>query len=140
MSERAVTLELPNCQATSGIAVVIERTLPARVARAAAIWGALWGAMLVCVFIPVLHFVLVPSLLLLGPIMGVLRVREAESLQAVRGRCPRCLLDRTFAASGRFKDGQGVHCDGCGNEILLRIQARAAISASPTATPTATSA
>ena len=122
MQERPVTLELANCPSTKAVAVVVERSLGARVLRAAAIWGALWGALLVCIFIPLLHFVLVPTLLVLGPVMAVLRLRETTSLQAVRGACPRCLAERTYQTSGRYKDGFRLHCDGCGNELTLRAQ------------------
>lgn len=120
MIERPVTLELPNCTPTPALALVVERSLPTRVARAALIWGALWGAMVVCVFIPVLHFVLVPSLLVAGPVMGILRLRESASLAGLRGACPRCGVIRSFNASGRFKDGREVHCDGCGNGMVVR--------------------
>ena len=120
MSEWPIRLELPNCTSTSGVAVTIERTLAGRVVRAATALAGLWGAAFVCVFIPLLHFVLVPTLLLLGPVMAALRLREKVSFKAVRGACPRCLLDRTFEASGRFRDGGGLHCDGCGNEIIVR--------------------
>lgn len=122
MSERAVRLELPNCAGTQGVAVTVERTLAGRVARATIMLGALWGAALLCVFIPLLHFVLVPTLLLLGPVLAFARVREAVSLRAVRGACPRCQVERTFPGSGRFRDGCGLHCDGCGNDIALRTE------------------
>ncbi|MCC7111896.1 MAG: hypothetical protein IT382_21555 [Deltaproteobacteria bacterium] len=121
MSERPVTLELPNCAPTHAQASIVERSPASRLARAALIWGALWGAMFVCIFIPVLHFVLVPSLLVLGPVMGILRLREGVSLVGLRGSCPRCGVPRSFTASGRFKDGREIHCDGCGNGMVLRL-------------------
>ncbi|OGQ23978.1 MAG: hypothetical protein A2138_11860 [Deltaproteobacteria bacterium RBG_16_71_12] len=120
MAEHAVTLSLPNCQDTSAVAVIVERALPARALRASVALAGTWGAALVCVFVPLLHFVLVPSLLLVGLVVAALRLTERRTLQAVRGACPRCAVDRTFEASGRFKDGRALHCDGCGNDITIR--------------------
>ncbi|MCC7071390.1 MAG: hypothetical protein IT383_08710 [Deltaproteobacteria bacterium] len=123
MAERPVTLRLPNCADTSAVAVVVERALPSRALRAGVALAGLWGAGLVCVFIPVLHFVLVPTLAILGPVIAVLRLTERVSLVEVRGACPRCLVARRFEASGRFKDGRALHCDGCGNDIDVRVDA-----------------
>lgn len=121
MSERAVSLEIPHFAPTSGVVVLVERNLAGRATRAVTALGALWLAALLCVFIPLLHFVLVPSLLLAGPIVAFLRLREDVSLAAVRGPCPRCQLVRTFEGSGRFRDGCHLHCDGCGRSITLRL-------------------
>jgi hypothetical protein len=131
MSEHAVSLEIPHFTPTRGVVILVERTMVGRATRAARALGALWLAALVCVFIPLLHFVLVPSLLLAGPIVAFLRLREDVSLAAVRGACPRCQVDRTFEGSGRFRDGRHLHCDGCGRSITLRLQGDVPPSASP---------
>lgn len=123
MVERPVTLALPNCAATSAVAVVVERGVPSRLVRAGVMLASLWGAALVCVFIPVLHFVLVPTLAILGPVFAVLRLTERVSLVEVRGACPRCQVERRFEASGRFRDGRAIHCDGCGNDVTVRCSA-----------------
>ncbi len=122
MVERPVTLSLPNCADTNAVAIVVERAPPARVVRAGVALAFLWGAALVCVFIPVLHFVLVPTLAILGPVIAVMRLLERVSLVAVRGPCPRCQVDRRFEASGRFRDGRALHCDGCGNDVTIRVK------------------
>ncbi|MBI1947315.1 MAG: hypothetical protein HYS27_16595 [Deltaproteobacteria bacterium] len=120
MIEREITLSLPNCADTSATATVVERSLAARLVRAGVALVSLWGAAAVCVFVPLLHFVLVPALFVLGPVVAALRLFERVSLVAVRGACPRCAVERVFHASGRFRDGRTLHCDGCGNDLALR--------------------
>lgn len=121
MPERAVTLSLPNCTDTRAVAVVVERSLPARALRAGVALAVLWGAALICVFIPLLHFVLVPTLLLAGIAVAALRLTERVSMLEVRGACPRCSVGRVFETSGRFRDRCALHCDGCGNAISVRL-------------------
>lgn len=129
MIERRVTLQLPNCAPTEAVATVVERSMAERAWRAAALWAALWGAMAVCIFIPLLHFVLVPTLLVLGPVLGLRRLGEAVTLVSVRGPCPRCLAPRSYQVSVRFRDGRAIHCDGCGNGMILRLDPGVAAAA-----------
>lgn len=74
----------------------------------------------VCLFVPVLHFVLVPSLLLAGVALAVTRLRAHRSLVQVEGACPRCNVARTRPASGRFRDGRKVHREECGAQLEVR--------------------
>jgi hypothetical protein len=122
MLERPIRIDLVGAPSTEGAALLIERTLVGRAGRAAGVWAGCWIAAAISIFIPLFHFILVPTLLLLGPLLGVLRLREDITLAGVRGTCPRCAVERHFSTSGRFKDGRGVHCDGCGS--TLRIRAR----------------
>ena len=76
----------------------------------------------VCVFIPLLHFILVPSLLIAGVVLGVSRLREDVTLATIEGACPRCRTPRTFVVGGRFTEGRAVHCDGCGNGFSVHMK------------------
>ncbi|RMH43626.1 MAG: hypothetical protein D6689_04580 [Deltaproteobacteria bacterium] len=62
----------------------------ARTRRAAAALGACWGLAVVAVFIPVAHFVLVPSLTIAGPIVAWLRARQRAVVLGGDGTCPAC--------------------------------------------------
>ena len=103
------------------VATVLRRSLPARVLRALLTALGLWAAGAFCVLIPLLHFVLVPGFAVAGLVMLVLRLREAESLVALRGECPECRAERDFPASGGARSGRQVHCDGCGSMLTLEL-------------------
>jgi hypothetical protein len=123
MSDRTETvrIDLTSCEPTTGKATLVENAPPTRFMRAAVITGACWAVALACVFIPLLHFVLVPTFVALGAILGVLRLREDVTLATVEGACPKCRTERTFVVGGRFTDGRAVHCDGCGNKFTVHM-------------------
>ncbi|MCA2976999.1 MAG: hypothetical protein INH41_07615 [Myxococcaceae bacterium] len=95
---------------------LIERT------RRAAMGLALcWSLAFASLFIPVVHFVAPPVLLLAGPIAFVVRFLTREALRQVRGVCPRCRAERVLPASGAPKPERNVFCEGCGNQLTLRL-------------------
>ena len=61
-----------------------------RMTRAAIRLGACWAAAGVTLFIPLVHFVLVPGFLLAGPIMAVSAYRSELARELARGICPVC--------------------------------------------------
>jgi hypothetical protein len=114
-----VSLELVGASAMTGEARIIDRSWPTRAGRALV---ALAGGALLAIplaFIPLMHFVLVPSCLFTGLLLAVLRLREDRSLVALSGACPRCRVERNFDVRGRFVSGRTVHCDGCGSAIYV---------------------
>jgi hypothetical protein len=92
-----------------------------RLRRAAMALALCWSLAGVTIIIPVVHFVAPPVLLLAGPIVFVWRVLTRESLKAVRGPCPRCRTDKVLPTSGAPKPETNVFCDGCGNQLTLRL-------------------
>jgi hypothetical protein len=62
-----------------------ERTL-----RALKALGITWGLAVAAVLIPLLHFVLVPLLLLAGPAVFVWIAGQEEMILGGRGTCPEC--------------------------------------------------
>jgi hypothetical protein len=119
-----VVLDLGSCAPTAGVATVIDRTPPARIGRAVLSLIGLWAGACVCVLIPLLHFVLVPGLLIAGIVLFAVRLREDCSLHSVTASCPRCAVERVYAPGGRFYDGRVFHCDGCGEQPRLTVQPR----------------
>src|SRR5262245_56775998 len=83
-------------------ATVLDQSPGQRVARTAAGLGICWGIALITLFIPVAHFILVPTFLTAGIVLAALRAREARRLLKVRGTCPRCGVEQEFKAGGRF--------------------------------------
>ena len=100
-------------------ATVISQTQAERLTRALGALGACWGLGLVALFIPVAHFILVPTLFTVGIVAAVRRGREARRLVNVRGTCPRCGVERQFEVGGRFGAERTFDCPECHN--ILRV-------------------
>ena len=61
-----------------------------RLLRALAALGLMWLLAVLAVAIPIAHFVLVPALLLAGPVVAWRRYRVTEQNERVTGDCPSC--------------------------------------------------
>jgi hypothetical protein len=83
-----------------------------------------WGVGLLCVLIPIAHFVLVPSFFILGIVMAITRFGEGASVVRVSGVCPRCAAPRVFEASGRLRGHLKVVCPECRNELDVAVVER----------------
>lgn len=100
-------------------AVVIEQTPPQRLGRTLAGLGMFWALALGGLFIPVAHFILVPTFVVTGIIVGLKRAREDRRLVQLRGACPRCGAAQEFKAGGRFATGCSVDCPKCHGTLTL---------------------
>ena len=89
-------------------------------ARRAA-FGLAFFWLLAGIFLPVppIHWVLVPTFLLAGPIVAAFRMSERTRLEGLKGSCPRCKVERTFPLSTRYSKKGSFSCDQCGNLIEL---------------------
>ncbi len=105
-------------------AVLIEQSPGQRFTRALAGLGLFWGLALGGLFIPVAHFVLVPTFVTAGIVMAAKRAREDRRLVLVRGSCPRCGVAQEFRPGGRFTSGRSIGCPQChGNLTLVTVPA-----------------
>lgn len=100
-------------------AVVIEQAPGARVGRVLAGLGMFWGLALASVFIPVAHFLLVPTFAVAGVVMAAVRAREDRRLIVLRGTCPRCGAPQELRPGGRFVDGRRLDCAACHGNLTL---------------------
>ena len=62
----------------------------ARLRRALKIGAIFWGIGIFCILIPVLHFVLVPAFMLLGPVVGYVIYQTEGMVLGGVGICPNC--------------------------------------------------
>jgi hypothetical protein len=92
-----------------------------RLGRAAGITAICWAAAGLAVFIPGVHFVAVPSLFVLGVILGARRLRDVMAVERVRGACPRCGATLDLPLSGRWLRQPRVDCPGCHGNLTLTI-------------------
>ena len=78
-----------------------------------------WGAMVVSVFIPIAHFVLVPSFFAAGIWQFVRRLRLHRLVRGAHGRCPDCGVEQDFELTAGPRFPQGVQCRACHRGLTL---------------------
>ncbi|MGH7579756.1 MAG: hypothetical protein ACREM9_06265 [Gemmatimonadales bacterium] len=122
MNTHAVTAALKGFGAPpTTAAVVVERLTPRRrLSRAAAVAGLGLAAAVIALPIPLVHFVLVPGSLLIGVILGGLRLAQREIFQSAEGPCPFCGTHQRLGLAGKtFRLPRRLHCGSCGRELDL---------------------
>lgn len=92
---------------------------PERVRRAIKGLATFWGAAIGSVFIPVAHFLLVPSFALYGAFTFFERLGTTQIVTAAEGTCPDCGKTQKLDTSGRWKVPRDVACRYC--QRALRI-------------------
>lgn len=86
----AVELISPDGKKASGEVTTEHWEAKERSKRALKIWGICWGIALFCVIIPILHFFLVPSFLLAGPIAAFFVYQQSDAVLGGKSTCPHC--------------------------------------------------
>jgi hypothetical protein len=94
-----------------------------RTRRALLTWLAAWGLAIVAVFLPVLHFVLVPLLVVGGPLLALSRLRERVSVLEVSGVCPGCGVAQRQPLNTGAQPRLAFRCGACRREITVLLPA-----------------
>ena len=103
--------------------ITIEHFSPAqRAANAARTAGKTFAATVACVFIPVAHFILVPTGLLLTAVLAFLSYRKRSRIKAFKGECPACGAVIELSASSADRLPLYEFCDKCSREITIIVQ------------------
>jgi len=97
-----------------------------RVRRAVLGLLACWAAACGALFVPVLHFVLVPSLLIAGPWLALTRLGERRTVLGVEGPCPAC--GGAIAARPGGGATQEVRCTHCRRSIEWALTEEPAVA------------
>ena len=106
----------------SPVLVMVTRPSPGgRLARAARAAGIFWAVAAGCAFLPGLHFVLVPTFLVIGTAAGLRHLRDTEVVSRVHGVCPRCRHEQDFAAGNRLMPTWSLDCPACHNTLTLTL-------------------
>ena len=74
---------------------------------------------MIAVFLPVLHFVLVPLLLLGGPVLAFHKLHEAMTLLAASGACPACAAPQAQLLDSAARERLVLRCEACGRALEL---------------------
>jgi hypothetical protein len=110
---------------TAAMPLVVHFDRARRMRRAVAALLGFWGAMVVSVFIPIAHFVLVPSLFAAGIYQCARRLKVREVVRGVHGVCPDCGTEQDFEAGGRLALPQAIQCRSCRRGLTLEVAAGA---------------
>ena len=86
----SVTLSSSNEKKTLGTAWIEEWTQRQRLKRALKALGISWGLGTIAVFIPGMHFILVPGLLIAGPFLAYNTYQIRNIISGGTGTCPQC--------------------------------------------------
>jgi hypothetical protein len=100
-----------------------QHSRPERLRRAARAWAGCWGAAIVAVFLPVLHFVLVPALLAGGPLYAMVMMRERVTVLGADGDCPACGAAQHPKLKAGASASMDFRCEGCRRALLLKLPA-----------------
>jgi len=84
--------------------------------------GFAWLLAIVCVFIPVAHFFLVPGFLCLGAYLFVSRLRVRSSVKQAHGTCPDCHATQDFQIAGNWSPPHRVACNDCQRSLVLEVR------------------
>jgi hypothetical protein len=103
---------------------LIPRPRAQRMTRTLIALGQCWGLAVVAVFLPVLHFILVPALLLAGPFVARSRWLEHASARRMRGTCPGCGHAVQVPLRQSARPEVAFRCPDCGRPLTLRIDPR----------------
>jgi hypothetical protein len=107
----------------TGSARIVCYDRPARWRRAFAALARWWAIALLCVVIPVAHFVLVPSFCLFGVYTFVQRFATTERATVAHGRCPDCGTEQPLELAARWHVPQAVTCRHCRRGLTLTLPA-----------------
>jgi hypothetical protein len=131
-SEETIILEGDN--RTCGMIVVQNRSSATCIGRAILFSGMIFIVMLLSVFVPILHFVLVPLFFVIGVVVFIANLRAAKSIARGEGSCPYCSVPfRIFPRPYRlpFSDV----CEGCRRSVTIVAAAAPAAPVSTAPTP-----
>lgn len=118
-AEAPAELRYPGRDSTAAVVRLRRRDRRERLLAVARTWAICWLAAVAAVFLPVLHFVLVPALVIGGPIYALAQRHEHTTLLEARGTCPACGAAVAYAQRRRAVAIVRLRCDACGRPLEL---------------------
>ena len=122
MPQRPASLTIFGASLSPAVVDVTTASPGQRFARAARSAAVLWAFAVGFVFVPGLHFVLVPTFLILGLVAGLRQLRATEVVAGVHGTCPRCGREQDFTAGNRLTPIWTLDCPVCHNTLTLTLE------------------
>jgi hypothetical protein len=81
--------------------------------------GIFWGLGGICVFIPLAHFILVPTFVIAGMVAFFKDLQHTHSVQEPRFVCPSCLKQNSYRKTFYFHDEIRFYCTSCAEQLVL---------------------
>ncbi len=103
--------------------IIVPLALLGRLKFAAKALAVCWGIAVLCVFIPVFHFVLVPGAIIVGLFFFYRQFQFYEFLLGGQIRCPSCNEEFSAKPAG-FNWPKRETCPRCGLELILNNQSK----------------
>ena len=121
MTETTQTYQLTGYNPTPSTATAMIRSFdkPERMKRALKGLGTFWAAAIGSIFIPVAHFLLVPSFALYGAYTFFERLGAQQVAVAVEGTCPDCGKPQKLETGGRWHVPRNVACRYCQRALKI---------------------
>lgn len=121
MTETTNTYQLTGYSQTPTTATVTIRSFdkPERTRRALKGLATFWAAALGSVFIPVAHFLLVPSFGLYGVYTLFERLAAEQIVVTAEGTCPDCGKPQKLEVGGRWRVPRNVACRYCQRSLQI---------------------
>ncbi|MFO1519590.1 MAG: hypothetical protein U1F57_08035 [bacterium] len=118
--KKEVRLSYSESTPTAGWVEIQQWTDRQRFMNCAKLWGIFWLGAVVAVFLPVLHFFLVPLLFVIGPIAGIVKLQQKERIFKGEGICPACQAPlKIEPGSARFPLEE--LCGACRRNIAIEF-------------------
>lgn len=119
--EAPARIRYPSKEDTPAVVTLRRRNRRDRMAAVVKTWAICWLAAVVAVFLPVLHFILVPALLIGGPFYALAQGSEHTTLMRASGKCPACAAAVQLTQKRRAAPVVAFRCDACGRPLQLAI-------------------
>ena len=119
--EAPALVKYPGKDPAAAIVTLRRRSRRSRMAAVARTWAISWLAAIAAVFLPVLHFILVPALLIGGPLYALSMRNEHTTLMGATGTCPACGAAIAITQPRRAVAANSFRCDECGRPLELAI-------------------
>ena len=85
-------------------------------------WVSCWILAIVSIFLPGLHFVLVPTFLVLGPALFFYFSRQQAMIISGKGKCPHC-NEKLLISKGPLRFPIEELCTACRKNVIITLAA-----------------
>lgn len=117
---RSAAVSTIDGRASTGQFVIRQLNTGDRVKAGLGWLGVSWLIAIVCIALPVIHFVLVPLFLLLGPVGFLYGYRSSERIESGTGSCPACSAAIAFPR-GRYLSSYKDTCPKCLHALYIQF-------------------
>ncbi len=105
---------------TPGTLDQFEWTMPERVKNAGRTFGLFIALTFAAIFVPIAHYILVPSLLITSFVLAIDKYQQAKSFEGGVGICPKCKAEMKIQKS-KFKERLTDICASCGEDVEVLL-------------------